>query len=125
MLSMSSMTMRGSAMMKQCRPLMIACAMLAPLLLLPGYAFSQTEPDDELVIRLSPAEMDSIEAYEALLLKDVEYYRYQADSLRIEQRMLEVQNESLKQNQRKWYDELLLFGKLAALALAAKWLNDG
>lgn len=59
------------------------------------------------------------------LLTEIEMYRAERDSMRIELRMAEIEVAALKVNQRKWYDEVLLFGKVLGLALAAKWLNDG
>lgn len=76
-------------------------------------------------VDLTVAEIDSLEAYEVALLTDVEMYRIEADSLRTELRIAEIEVAALKVNQRKWYDEVLLFGKVLGLALAAKWLNDG
>lgn len=76
-------------------------------------------------IVLTASEIDSLEAYEVALLTDIEMYRIEADSLRTELRIAEIEVEALKVNQRRWYDEVLLFGKVLGLALAAKWLNDG
>ena len=52
-------------------------------------------------------------------------YKAESDSLLMEIRIREIEIAAMEVNQRRWYDEPMVFVKVLALALAAKWLNDG
>jgi len=65
--------------------------------------------------------MDRADSLQARL----DFSRAVDDSNTLEMAMLQVENEGLRQNQRKWYDELVIMVKVLAFALAAKWLGDG
>ena len=85
-----------------------------------SHALGGTLPAD-----LIASDVDTIAAYEAALLSDIEMYKAESDSLLIEVRMREIEIAALEANQRRWFDEPMVFVKVLALALAAKWLNDG
>jgi hypothetical protein len=74
---------------------------------------------------LTDSDVDTLRAYEAALLSDIEMYKAESDSLLMEIRMRELEIAAMEANQRRWYDEPMVFVKVLALALAAKWLNDG
>lgn len=76
-------------------------------------------------VSLTEAQVDSLARYETMLYQRAAFLKFQADSLEVEVSKAEIEIAALKANQRKWYDELVVFVKVLALALAAKWLNDG